>query len=345
MSDKSLVPSSNTLAVMPAMEIAEAVDRYSAITAFTQRIMKNGIDYGTVPGTDKPTLLKPGAEKLSAFFGLTPAFEPIEIIKDWTGKDHGEPFFEYQYKCRLFRGDRLIAEGIGSCNSWEKKYRYRWVSEEEVPFHLNPSNLTQRKSGLVEFEFAINKRETAGKYGKPAEYWDTFETAISAGDAIKTTRKTAAGKELDAWMIETVVYRVPNEDIFSQVNTIDKMAQKRALVAAVLIGVNASEFFTQDLEDMDLDNNIIDSVAMPVSDSKQEQSSKKPGKKQNGATGRNPQTMLEEVNALTGNHYENVNHLYNTLGNWPDFSDDAAYQLALSNAIDHASSDKDEVPF
>jgi hypothetical protein len=35
------------------------------------------------------------------------------------------------------------------------------------------------------------------------------------------------------------------------VNTIDKMAQKRALVAATVIAVNASEFFTQDVEDMD----------------------------------------------------------------------------------------------
>lgn len=345
MSEKSLVPTSNTLAVMPAMEIAEAVDRYSAITAFTQRIMKNGIDYGAVPGTDKPTLLKPGAEKLSAFFGLTPAFEPIEIIKDWTGRDHGEPFFEYQYKCRLFRGDRLIAEGIGSCNSWEKKYRYRWVSEDEVPFHLNPDNLLSRKSGLIEFEFAINKRETAGRYGKPAEYWDAFKTAIAAGDAIKTTRKTSSGKDLDAWMIETVVYRVPNEDIFSQVNTIDKMAQKRALVAAVLIGVNASEFFTQDLEDMDIDSNIVDSVAVPVSSEQSKQSGKKQQSKKQNGNGRNPQTMLEEVNARTGNHYENVNHLYNTLGNWPDFSNDEAYQSALNNAVDHANKDKDELPF
>jgi hypothetical protein len=30
------------------------------------------------------------------------------------------------------------------------------------------------------------------------------------------------------------------------VNTIQKMAQKRALVAATLLAVNASEFFTQD---------------------------------------------------------------------------------------------------
>jgi hypothetical protein len=33
------------------------------------------------------------------------------------------------------------------------------------------------------------------------------------------------------------------------VNTIQKMAQKRALIAATLLAVNGSEFFTQDIED------------------------------------------------------------------------------------------------
>ena len=42
---------------------------------------------------------------------------------------------------------------------------------------------------------------------------------------------------------------MPNPDICDQVNTIQKMATKRAMIAAVLIAVNASEFFTQDVED------------------------------------------------------------------------------------------------
>lgn len=252
MSDSKELTTTNQFAVMPVMEIATAVSRYQSLVKFTQQIMTENIDFGAIPGTDKPTLLKPGAEKLVNFFGLTPVFEPIEIIKDWTGQDHGEPFFEFQYKCKLYRDKRLVSEGIGSCNSWEKKYRYRWVDESELPIHLDPDDLTRRKSSIVEFQFAINKHEISGKYGKPAEYWESFETAIAAGDARQTIRKTAAGKELDAWEIETIVYRIPNEDIFSQVNTLDKMAQKRALIAAVLIGVNASEFFTQDLEDTEI---------------------------------------------------------------------------------------------
>ncbi len=39
-------------------------------------------------------------------------------------------------------------------------------------------------------------------------------------------------------------------EIFDQINTIQKMAQKRSLVGAVLIATGATEFFTQDLEDL-----------------------------------------------------------------------------------------------
>jgi hypothetical protein len=45
------------------------------------------------------------------------------------------------------------------------------------------------------------------------------------------------------------VGRVFNPDIADQVNTIQKMSQKRSLVAVTLLAVNASEFFTQDVED------------------------------------------------------------------------------------------------
>ena len=42
---------------------------------------------------------------------------------------------------------------------------------------------------------------------------------------------------------------IPNPDISDQVNTILKIAKKRAFIDATLLAVNASEFFSQDLED------------------------------------------------------------------------------------------------
>ncbi len=108
----------------PAINMTGAMERYNAMNQFIAGILKDGVDYGKVPGSDKPTLLKPGAEKLASFFGLSPHFNLDEKVEDWTGENHGgEPFFYYRYKCQLFKGELMIAEGEGSCNSWEKKYR------------------------------------------------------------------------------------------------------------------------------------------------------------------------------------------------------------------------------
>ena len=76
--------------------------------------------------------------------------------------------------------------------------------------------------------------------------------AIRSGAARSVEKTTRRGQSV-AWEIDvdTSLYRVPNPDGADVVNTIQKMAQKRALVAATLIATSASEFFTQDVEDAD----------------------------------------------------------------------------------------------
>src|SRR5919202_5677947 len=111
---------------MPAMTIESAVERYQQVTEFVSRVLRKDVDYGVIPGTEKRTLLKPGAEKLTTFFGLSTRFELLERIEDWTGEHHGgEPFFYYLYRCRLFRGEALIAEGYARCLSRDEKSRCR----------------------------------------------------------------------------------------------------------------------------------------------------------------------------------------------------------------------------
>jgi hypothetical protein len=236
--------------IAPVANIQEALERYELFREFRSKILESGKDYGEIPGTSKPTLLKPGAEKLGTFFGLFPKYPIIEIINDWTGKDHnGEPFFFYHYKCQLFRNEKFIGESLGSCNSWEKKFRYRWINELEIPSNVDKSGLEFRDGAISEFAFAVEKAETTGKYGKPASYWQQFADAIANGTAKQIKRKTKKGDEMDAWEIGGKLYAVPNKDVTDQVNTIDKMAQKRAFVAAILIATNASDYFTQDMED------------------------------------------------------------------------------------------------
>lgn len=236
--------------IAPVVDIQSALARYTAFGEFVSKILKKDKDYGEIPGTNKPTLLKAGAEKLGAFFGLRPIFAIQESVNDWTGKDHNnEAFFFREYKCQLFRNGELVGEGIGSCNSWEKKYRYRWMNELEIPAYVDKSGLEYKDGAISEFTFAVDKAETSGKYGKPAEYWKQFRDAIANGTAKKVQRKTREKTTLDAWEIGGKIYAVPNKDVSDQVNTIDKMAQKRAFVAAILIATNASDYFTQDMED------------------------------------------------------------------------------------------------
>lgn len=258
------VPQSSALAVSasdfsPVFDLTQAVARKKAMTEFIGQILTEGTDYGIIPGTNKEKVLKkPGAEKLCSFFGFSPRIVDECVIEDWSGVEHGgEPLFYYRYKCQLFRGDRFIAEAIGSCNSRESKYRYRWIDEHEAQMmDLDLSKLKKRGGRKVAFEpiFALDKRETTGRFGKPEEYWQTFDDAIIAGTARKTEKEMGKGdkrRPQTGWEIEmdSREYRVPNPDICDVVNTVQKIATKRTLVAAVLIGTNASDSFTQDIEE------------------------------------------------------------------------------------------------
>lgn len=208
----------NELATLSAGTLMQqAIDRYNMTIEFVQMIMKDGKDFGTIPGSAKPTLLKPGAEKLSSLFQLYPVFRQADKILDWDGN-----LFFYQYECSLVNraSGEIWGSGLGSCSSRESKYLYR-KGERVCP-----------KCGKA----AIIKGKT--EYGGG---WVCFSkkggcgTKFNDGDPAIESQATG---------------RVVNPDIPDLVNTIDKMAQKRALVAATLIACNASEFFTQDIEDM-----------------------------------------------------------------------------------------------
>ena len=208
-------------AVMPIMDRSAAKVRYQAMVDFVGDIMREGLDFGKVPGTgDKPTLLKPGAEKLTTFFGLSKRFVLVEKVEDWTGKDHGgEAFFYYLYRCQLYKGDLLIAECDGSANSWESKYRYR--KAERVCPQCGQATIIK------------GKKEYGGG-------WLCFAKKGGCGAKFADGDKAIEAQE---------VGRIVNPDPADIVNTLQKMSQKRALVGSTLLAVNGSDYFTQDVED------------------------------------------------------------------------------------------------
>ena len=96
--------------------IANTMGKIAQMQAVVQKTLKEGHDFGEVPGTNKPTLLKPGGEKICMLFGLNPEYDFLQ-----TTEDYDKEFFSYNIKCTLFRNGQAVAQGVGSCNSKEKK--------------------------------------------------------------------------------------------------------------------------------------------------------------------------------------------------------------------------------
>jgi len=142
----------------------------------------------------------------------------------------------------------------------EPKFGYTWKPIEKLPYGIDVSVLSskQTRKKVTEFDFAIRKGETTGPYGKPQTYWDKWRSAVQEGLAKKHFVQRS-GKEFDEWeMEETVIlYRIANPNVVSMKNTIMKMAQKRAFVGAILLSTGASEFYTQDIEDMDINGQVL----------------------------------------------------------------------------------------
>jgi hypothetical protein len=188
-------------------------------------LMQDGEHYGVIPGTgDKPSLLKPGAEKLCFAFRLEPRYEVTrrEIERDDVPAGHRE----YEVLCTLYHieSGKRFGQGVGLCSTMESKYRYR-------------------------------KDDRATGVSVPQTYWDNRQTSIlrSALDQadvdVPDDASIGTTKENGSWQI-SIRTKSENPDIADVYNTVLKMAKKRAHVDAVLTATAASDIFTQDVEDM-----------------------------------------------------------------------------------------------
>jgi len=107
----------------------------AAIQSLMGDVLQDGVHYGKIDGVAKPSLWKPGAEKLNFMFRNVVQYFPVCF-------DMPNGHFRYETKCRLVQpavlsdgsvqsdtnGNPvyvLVSEGDGSCSSMESKYRYR----------------------------------------------------------------------------------------------------------------------------------------------------------------------------------------------------------------------------
>lgn len=103
-----------------AMSMKQVADRVNLVHQVLEKVMHKGTHYGTVPGCgDRFVLLKPGADVLAMTFRLVPQFAV-------TRTDLPEGHREYDVTCSMYGPDgALLGQGVGSCSTMEKKYRYR----------------------------------------------------------------------------------------------------------------------------------------------------------------------------------------------------------------------------
>lgn len=136
--------------VRPIATPSDLISLHKEVSKLITESLESGVDYGVVPGTgSKPSLLKPGAERLALAFGAHPQYSLVSsevdhdraitytkrkkrwlnrtrTDKEWVwdevpGESRG--IYRYIYECRLVRHDgRLLGTGQGVCSTMESKY-------------------------------------------------------------------------------------------------------------------------------------------------------------------------------------------------------------------------------
>ena len=199
-----------------AMSIEGVIKQAALIKTVLDKVMQKDVHYGVIPGTGtKPTLLKPGAEKICTTFRLAPAYE----IKR---TDMADGHREYEIVCTLTHipTGQIFGQGVGSCSSMESKYRFR-KAEQTCP-------------ECGENTIIKGKQEYGGG-------WLCFKKKGGCGTKFKDGDPVIENQEMG---------RVEYDNPADYYNTVLKMGKKRAHVDAVLTATAASDIFTQDVEDM-----------------------------------------------------------------------------------------------
>ena len=200
--------------MVPPLSAVAIREQVNLIQSVMKEVMQDGQHFGVVPGCGKkPTLLKPGAEKLAMTFRLRPIMDNDRDIRI-TQMDNGHR--EITVYCHIYNMNGLeLATGIGSCSTMESKYRYRNSSDYEITGQPIPKDSKEKKAEYRKQGFGMKQIDGV---------WEWV--------------KYKAGEKSD------------NPDIADNYNTVLKMAKKRAFVDGILSATGASDIFTQDIEDL-----------------------------------------------------------------------------------------------
>jgi hypothetical protein len=172
-----------------ALTVGEVRGRVNLIQQVMGAVMKRGTHYDTIPGTDKPSLLKPGAEVLVSTFMI--AVNPE--VEDLSSAD------EIRYRVRCVGTHQssgiVIGAGIGECSSGEEKYKWRRAVCDE------------------EFDAAeFDRKRTKYARGKNNSHYTIKQVRTEPADVANTVLKMAKKRAL----VDFTLTALAASDIFAQ---------------------------------------------------------------------------------------------------------------------------------
>lgn len=190
----------------------------SRLQQVMRAMMKENVHYGKIPGVDRLTLLKPGAEVLCQMFQLVP-----DVHADITyGDGVTAPHITVKSRCTLHLGSiegETVGVGEASANSWEKKWRYR-QAERRCP--------SCGKNAIIK-----GKAEYGGG-------WLCWKKKDGCGAQFADDAQAIVGQQAG---------QVENPDPYELLNTMTKICNKRAKMDAVITATASSDLLTQDMEE------------------------------------------------------------------------------------------------
>lgn len=121
------------------MAVAEIIQHVAMVQEVMRAVMKKDVHFGIIPGTDKPTLYKPGAEVLCMAFRIACTYE----VEDLSSSDA----VRYRVTCTGTHQTTgtVLGAGMGEASSCEEKYKWRKAYQDE--FDSTPVNMRRIKKG------------------------------------------------------------------------------------------------------------------------------------------------------------------------------------------------------
>lgn len=194
----------------PVMTAEQLIARSRVIEQVFKTVMKEykppkdgqpGVEghYGKIPGCgDKPALLKAGAEKLMATFGISAEIRVTDLSVD------DEVRYRVESRATSIASGAYLGSGVGECSSNEEKYRWRKATTDK------------------EFEFTPeDRRRVKWGRGKGGEY-EIRQVRTNPADVANTVLKMSAKRA----RIDMVLTVLGCSDMFQQDLDEDDVAEQ-----------------------------------------------------------------------------------------------------------------------